>query len=89
MAGKPATKQENTVGWDFDRYNDEFVQPAHTVGCAYLPNNENTVVPQNSYVYENLHSEQTIVTTLTTATNEAKTRMNRAFSGGGGPNHTP
>ena len=86
MAGNLATKQENTVGWDFDRYNDEFVQPAHTVGCAYLPNNENVVVLQNSCDCENLHSEHTLVHPLTTATNEAKTRMNRGFAGGGGSN---
>ena len=53
----------------------------HTVGCEYLPNNENVVVLQNSYVCENLQSEHKA---LTTATYEAKTRMNSAFAGGGG-----
>ena len=91
MAGKPATKQENTVGWDFDRYNDEFVQPAHTVGCAYLPNSENVVALKKSGGSESLYSEKTALTplsTLTTATNEAETRMNTVFSGGGGANLT-
>ena len=52
----------------------------NTVGCAYLPNNKN-IVQQNSYVCENLHGEQTLVTPLTHA---PETRMNRAFAGGGG-----
>ena len=48
----------------------------HTVGCAYLPNNGNFAL-QNSYVCENLQSEHKA---LTTATYEAKTRMNREFA---------
>ena len=69
MAEKLATKQENTVGW------------------AYLPNNKNVVALKKSYGSESLHSEKTALTplsTLTTASNEAETRMNSAFAGGGG-----
>ena len=42
MAEKLAEEQKHTVGWEFDRYNDEFVLHAHTVGWAYLPNNKNS-----------------------------------------------
>ena len=56
----------------------------HTVGCAYLPNNRKVVVLKKSGGSENLHSEHTLVHPLTTATNEAKTRMNSGFAGGGG-----
>ena len=56
----------------------------YKVGWAYLPNNKKVVVLQNSCDCENLHSEHTLVHPLTTATNEAKTRMNSAFAGGGG-----
>ena len=69
MAEKLATKQENTVGW------------------AYLPNSEKVVALKKSGGSESLHSEKTALTplsTLTTATNEAETRMNSAFAGGGG-----
>ena len=83
MAGKLAEERINNTGYDFDRYNAEFVQSAHTVGCAYLPNNENVVALQNSSGRESLHSENTAITSLTTATNEAVTRMNSAFAGGG------
>ena len=71
MAEKLATKQENTVGW------------------AYLPNNKNVVALKKSYGSESLHSEKTALTplsTLTTASNEAETRMNSALAGGGGLN---
>ena len=83
MAGNLAEEQINNAGCDFDRYNGEFVRSAYTVGCAYLPNDGNFVL-QNSCGCENLHSEHTVVHPLTTATNEAKTRMNRVFAGGGG-----
>ena len=56
----------------------------HTVGCEYLPNNRKVVVLQNSCDCENLHSEHTLVHSLTTATYGAETRMNSAFAGGGG-----
>ena len=52
----------------------------YKVGWAYLPNNGNFAL-QNSYVCENLQSEHKA---LTTATYEAKTRMNTVFAGGGG-----
>ena len=81
MAVKLAEERINNTGCDFDRYNGEFAQ--QTVGCAYLPNNENVVVLQNSSGRESLHSENTAITPLTTATNEAETRMNRGFAGGG------
>ena len=71
MAEKLATKQENTVGW------------------AYLHNNKNVVALKKSGGSESLHSEKTALTplsTLTTATNEAETCMNRGFAGGGGSN---
>ena len=58
----------------------------HTVGCAYLPNNKN-IVQQNSCGCESLTDKNTAITpltTLTTASNEAETRMNSAFAGGGG-----
>lgn len=41
MTGKLAKEQKHNTGWNFDRYNDEFVLHAHTVGWAYLPNNKN------------------------------------------------
>ena len=82
MAGNLAEEQINNAGCDFDRYNGEFAQK--TVGCAYLPNNENVVALQNSCDCESLHSENTAITPLTTATNEAATRMNSGFAGGGG-----
>ena len=68
MAANLATKQKHKVGWGF-----------------YL-NNKNTVASQNSSGSESLYSEKTALTplsTLTTATNEAETRMNSAFAGGG------
>ena len=55
------------------------------VGWGFHPNNKN-IVQQNSYVCENLHGEQTLVTPLTHA---PETRMNRAFAGGGGSNFKP
>ncbi len=76
MAGKPATKEENTVGWGFHPNNNNTMPE---VSWAYLPNNGNFAL-QNSYVCENLQSEHKV---LTTATYEAKTRMNSAFSGEG------
>ncbi len=80
MAEKLAEEQKHKVGWEFDRYNGEFVQPAHTVGCAYLPNNKKVVVPQGSNaVGWGFHPNKN-----TSALNEAKTRMNSAFSGEGG-----
>ena len=80
MAEKLAEEQKHTVGWEFDRYNGEFVQPAHTVGWAYLPNNKKVVVPQGSNaVGWGFHPNKN-----TSALNEAKTRMNSAFAGGGG-----
>ena len=87
MAGNLAEEQINNAGCDFDRYNGEFVQPAHTVGCAYLPNNRKVVALKNSSGRESLYSENTAITplsTLTTVSNEAETRMNSAFAGGGG-----
>ncbi len=69
MAGKLAEEQINTVGWSF------------------YPNNENVVASQNSCGCESLTDKNTAITpltTLTTATNEAETRMNSAFAGGGG-----
>ena len=85
MAGKLAEERINNTGYDFDRYNGEFAQK--TVGCAYLPNNENVVALKNSYGCESLTDKNTAITqlsTLTTATNEAETRMNTGFAGGGG-----
>ena len=69
MAGKLAEEQINNTGWGF-----------------YL-NNENAVALQNSCDCESLTDKNTAITpltTLTTATNKAKTRMNSAFAGGGG-----
>ena len=53
----------------------------YKVGWAYLHNNRKVVVLQNSCDCENLQSEHKA---LTTASYEAKTRMNSAFAGGGG-----
>ena len=61
----------------------------HTVGCAYLPNNKKVVALKKSGGSESLHSEKTALTplsTLTTASYGAETRMNRGFAGGGGAN---
>ena len=61
-------------------------------GWAYLHNNKNTVVLQNSSDCENWDCEHIVVTpftTLTTAPYEAETRMNSAFAGGGGSNSKP
>ena len=69
MAGKLAEEQINTVGWSF------------------YPNNENVVASQNSCGCESLSDKITVITpltTLTTASNEAETRMNTGFAGGGG-----
>ena len=91
MAGKLAEEQKHKVGCDFDCYNAEFVQSAYTVGCAYLPNNRKVVALKKSYGSESLYSEKTALTplsTLTTATNKAETRMNSEFAGGGGSNLT-
>ncbi len=70
MAGNLATKQKNkAVGWGF-----------HS-------NNKKVVALKKSGGSESLYSEKTALTplsTLTTATNEAETRMNTVFSGGGG-----
>ena len=57
----------------------------YKVGWAYLHNDGNFAF-QNSYVCENLGGEHKA---LTTATNEAKTRMNRGFARGGGSNFKP
>ncbi len=84
MAGKLAEEQINNAGCDFDCYNAEFVQSAHTVGCAYLPNNRKVVVLKKSGGSESMHSENTAITPLTTATHVAETCMNRGFAGGGG-----
>ena len=51
----------------------------YKVGWAYLHNDGNFAF-QNSYVCENLGGEHKA---LTKATNEAVTRMNSAFAGGG------
>ena len=86
MAGKLAEEQINNAGCDFDCYNAEFVQSAHTVGWAYLHNDGNFAF-QKSYGCENLTDKNTSITplsTLTTAPYGAETRMNRAFAGGGG-----
>ena len=72
------------AGCDFDCYNAEFVQSAHTVGCAYLPNNRKVDVLKKSGGSESMHSENTAITPLTTATHVAETCMNRGFAGGGG-----
>ena len=55
-----------------------------TVGWGFHLNKENVVALKNSDGCESLHGEHTLVHPLTTATNEAKTRMNSAFAGGGG-----
>lgn len=54
------------------------------VGCAYLPNNRKVVVLKKSGGSESMHSENTAITPLITVSNEAKTRMNSGFAGGGG-----
>ena len=69
MAGNLAEELINKVGWGFH------------------PNKENVVVLQNSCDCESLTDKNTAITpltTLTTAMNEAETRMNRGFAGGGG-----
>ena len=69
MAGKLAEERIDNTGW------------------VYLPNNKNVVALKKSGGSESLYSEKTALTplsTLTTATNEAETRMNSAFAGGGG-----
>ena len=68
------------------------IKQENTVGCAYLHNNKNTVVLQNSSDCENWDCEHIVVTpftTLTTAPYEAETRMNRGFAGGGVSNFKP
>ena len=55
----------------------------YKVGWAYLPKNKKVVALKKSGGRESLHSENTAITPLTTATNEAETRMNRGFAGGG------
>ena len=57
----------------------------YKVGWAYLHNDGNFAF-QKSYGCENLGGEHKA---LTTATNEAETRMNRAFAGGGVSNFKP
>ena len=59
----------------------------HKVGCAYLHNNKNTVVLQNSSDCENWDCEHIVVTpftTLTTVPYRAKTLVLSGFAGGGG-----
>ena len=71
MAGKLAEERIDNTGW------------------VYLHNNKNVVALKKSGGSESLYSEKTALTplsTLTTATNEAETRMNTVFSGGGGSN---
>ena len=60
------------------------IKQENTVGCAYLHNNKNTVVLQNSSDCENWDCEHIVVTPFTTVSNEAETRMNSGFAGGGG-----
>ena len=89
MAGNLATKQEYKAGCDFRRFNGEFQQ--HIVGWGFYINNKNTVASQNSSGSENLTDPKMVLTpltTLTTAPQGAETRMNTAFAGGGGDNHT-
>ena len=69
MAANCATKEKFTVGWGF------------------YPNNENVVALQNSCGCESLTDKNTAITqlsTLTTASYGAETRMNRGFAGVGG-----
>ena len=83
MAGNLATKQEYKAGCDFRRFNGEFQQ--HIVDWGFYINNKNTVASQNSCGCESLIDKNTVktpLTTLTTASNEAETRMNSGFAGG-------
>ena len=57
-----------------------------SVGLGFHPNNEKVVALQNSCGRANLHSEHTLVPSLTTASYGAETRMNSEFAGGGGSN---
>ena len=57
-------------------------------GWAYLHNNKNVVALKKSGGSESMHSENTAITPLTTATHVAETSMNRGFAGGGGANLT-
>ena len=58
-------------------------------GWEYLPNNKKVVALKKSGGRESLHSENTAITPLTTATNEAETRMNSVFAGGGAQTLSP
>ena len=69
MAANLATKEEFTVCWGFHL------------------NNKNTVASQNSSGSENLTDQKMVLTpltTLTTASHEAKTLVLSGFQGGGG-----
>ena len=81
MAGKLAEKRINNTGWNFCRCNGEF--PQHTVGWAYLPNDENAVALQSSCGCKNLGCKPAA---LTPVTQEAETLVLSGFQGGGGGN---
>ena len=71
MAGKLATKEEFTVGWEFHPNDEKVVALKKSYGCESLYSEKTALTP---------------LSTLTTAPYGAVIRMNSAFAGGGGSN---